>query len=184
MVLNDEKTEIYYRSSNELHVINCGSDSAPYSRKVVDFTSEEQQLEVKDVVIDFDSHIAYALTSDGAIIGKSITKKKNKEPVDFMLVKDNSRWTQIKFFAQKKKTKTFNAMTLSRNGKYLLVNDTAKVPGGIKNTISVYKLDKMGKEKPEFLTKAELVTAWNGGKGLINSPDLVFKSLTVSIIWT
>lgn len=163
--MNEDRTEIYFRSSNELHLINCASDSTPYSRKVVSFTADEQQLEVKDVVIDFESKIAYALTSDGAIIGKSTVKAKNKEPVDFILVKDNSRWTQIKFFAAKKKTKTFNAMTLSRNGKFLLVNDTAKVPGGIKNTISVYKLDKQGKEKPEFLTKAELVTAWSGGKG-------------------
>lgn len=64
----------------------------------------------------------------------------------------------------KEKNISFNALALSRNGKYMLVNESNSLPGGVKNTISVYNLDKDGIEKPSFLTKTEIITNWEGGK--------------------
>lgn len=118
---------------------------------------------MKDIALDIEAKIAYALTADGSIIGKSYEPRKNKPMIDFVLPKDNSRWTQIKFFTAKKKTRKFNAIALSKNGNYLLVNDSVSEAGGVKNTISLYKLDKNNNEKPVFVTKAEILTNWNGG---------------------
>lgn len=77
MFMNKDKTQIFYRSDNDLYCINCQSEAPPfYSKQVLSFINPEQQLEIKDIALDTESKIAYALTADGSIIGKSYGERK------------------------------------------------------------------------------------------------------------
>lgn len=119
-----------------------------------------------DIALDTSNKICYALTSNGAILGASLSVR-SKLKVNFVYVKEKRRKTLVGMMRRKKEEeKVFCTINVSRDGRLLATSSSEKLDDNfVKNEIFLFELK--GEDQPEFLTSCEVITCWKGSKKIL-----------------